>query len=95
VTINIISVGVGGQGLVLLSNIIGNACAEAKLNIITAETHGLAQRSGSISTHIRIGNDVHSTLIPYGEADVMVAMEAMEALRYCEYLKDGGTIILN
>jgi indolepyruvate ferredoxin oxidoreductase beta subunit len=95
VTYNIIAAGVGGQGLMLVSNIIGHACAQKGLSIKTAETHGLAQRSGSISTHIRIGGDVHSSLIPYGEADVMVAMEAMEALRDCEYIKDGGTIILN
>jgi len=95
VTYNIITVGVGGQGLMLLSNIIGQACAEMHLNIKTAETHGLAQRSGSISTHVRIGKNVLSPLIPYGEADVMVSMEAMEALRHCEYIADEGMIIIN
>ncbi|HMF30213.1 MAG TPA: 2-oxoacid:acceptor oxidoreductase family protein, partial [Candidatus Lokiarchaeia archaeon] len=71
-TYNIITCGVGGQGLMLLSNIIGNACVEAGLDIRTAETHGLAQRSGSIYTHVRIGTDILSPLIPYGEANVMV-----------------------
>ncbi len=94
-TMDIITVGVGGQGLMLLSHIIGAACADAKLDIKTAETHGLAQRSGSISTHVRIGAKIRSSLIPYGEAEVMVAMEALEALRHCEYIKEGGTIILN
>lgn len=87
--------GVGGQGLMLLSNVIGLACANSDLMIKTAETHGLAQRSGSIYTHIRVGEKVYSPLIPYGEADVLVAMEAIEALRNIEYLKKGGIVILN
>ncbi len=92
---NIITVGVGGQGLMLLSNIIGNACVDAGLSIRTAETHGLAQRSGSIYTHVRIGRKILSPLIPYGEANVMVAMEAIEALRNCEFLAKDATIIVN
>lgn len=87
--------GVGGQGLMLVSNILGLACAEFGLNIRTAETHGLAQRSGSIYTHIRIGDNVLSPLIPYGEADVLLGMEAIETIRFIEYLKFNGTIILN
>jgi indolepyruvate ferredoxin oxidoreductase beta subunit len=87
--------GVGGQGLMLVSNIIGLACAEYGLSIRTAETHGLAQRSGSIYTHIRIGKDVLSPLIPYGEADALLGMEAIETLRYIEFLKPNGVIILN
>ncbi len=94
-TYNIMTVGVGGQGLMLVSNIIGLTCAKIGLNIRTAETHGLAQRSGSIYTHIRIGDDVLSPLIPYGEADVLLGMEAIETLRYIEYLKPNGSIILN
>jgi indolepyruvate ferredoxin oxidoreductase beta subunit len=94
-TYNIMTCGVGGQGLMLVSNILGLACAEFGLNIRTAETHGLAQRSGSIYTHIRIGDEVYSPLIPYGEADVLLGMEAIETLRYIEYLKLNGTIILN
>lgn len=87
--------GVGGQGLMLVSNIIGLTCAEYGLNIRTAETHGLAQRSGSIYTHIRIGENVFSPLIPYGETDVLLGMEAIETLRYIEFLKPDGVIILN
>ena len=94
-TYNIMTCGVGGQGLMLVSNIIGLTCAEYGLNIRTAETHGLAQRSGSIYTHIRIGDDVFSPLIPYGEADVLLGMEAIESLRYIEFLKPNGVIILN
>lgn len=87
--------GVGGQGLMLVSNVIGIACAEFGMNIRTAETHGLAQRSGSIYTHIRIGEDVYSPLIPYGEADALLGMEAIETLRYVEFLKPNGVIIMN
>lgn len=87
--------GVGGQGLMLVSNVIGIACAEFGLNIRTAETHGLAQRSGSIYTHIRIGKEFYSPLIPYGEADALLGMEAIETLRYIEFLKPNGVIIVN
>jgi len=94
-TYNLMTSGVGGQGLMLVSNILGLTCAEFGLNIRTAETHGLAQRSGAIYTHIRIGDKVFSPLIPYGEADVLLGMETIETLRYIEFLKPNGTIILN
>ena len=96
-TYNIMTCGVGGQGLMLVSNIIGLACAEFGYKIRTAETHGLAQRSGSIYTHIRISkdDDIYSPLIPYGEADVLMSTEAIEALRNIEFLKYEGIIILN
>jgi indolepyruvate ferredoxin oxidoreductase beta subunit len=94
-TYNLMTCGVGGQGLMLVSNVIGIACAEFGLNIRTAETHGLAQRSGSIYTHIRIGEQVYSPLIPYGEADALLGMEAIETLRYIEFLKPSGIIIVN
>jgi indolepyruvate ferredoxin oxidoreductase beta subunit len=94
-TYNLMTCGVGGQGLMLVSNIIGIACAEYGLNIRTAETHGLAQRSGSIYTHIRIGEEVYSPLIPYGEADALLGMEAIETLRYIEFLKPNGVIVMN
>jgi indolepyruvate ferredoxin oxidoreductase beta subunit len=87
--------GVGGQGLMLVSNVIGITCAEFGLNIRTAETHGLAQRSGSIYTHLRIGKEAYSPLIPYGEADALLGMEAIESLRYIEFLKPNGVIIMN
>lgn len=94
-TYSIMTCGVGGQGLMLISNVIGLACAEFDLKIRTAETHGLAQRSGSIYTHIRIGDEVYSPLIPYGEADVLIGFEAIEALRNIEFLRPNRTILLN
>jgi len=87
--------GVGGQGLVLLSNVIGAACAAAGIRAITGEQHGLSQRSGSINVHMRIGDEVRSPLIPVGGADAILSLEALEALRYVEYLKPGGVVMMN
>jgi indolepyruvate ferredoxin oxidoreductase beta subunit len=91
---NILLSGVGGQGLMLLSAVLGEASVAAEVKVVTQEQHGLAQRSGSISAHIRLGN-AHSPMIPYGSADMIIAMEAMEALRYIEYLKKDGSIVMN
>jgi len=87
--------GVGGQGLVLLSNIMGAACAASGIRALTGEQHGLSQRSGSINVHMRIGEGMASPLIPIGGADAQLALEALEALRYVEYLKPGGVVLMN
>jgi indolepyruvate ferredoxin oxidoreductase beta subunit len=92
---DLVITGVGGQGIVMLSKVIGNGCAKAGLKAITGELHGLSQRSGTVYIHMRIGGENISPLIPYGEADAIVALEAMEALRYIEYLEDNGIIIVN
>ncbi len=91
--ISLIMPGVGGQGAVMLSNIIGLACARQGLPVKTGELHGLSQRSGSIVTHLRIGAEALSPIIPIGGADVIAAMELLEALRYIEFLKPGGLVI--
>jgi len=91
---NILLTGVGGQGLMLLSAIIGEASTMRGVKVVTQEQHGLAQRSGSISAHVRLG-DAYSPMVPIGEADMVIAMEATEALRYVEYLKPGGAVIMN
>ena len=93
-TYNILLTGVGGQGLMLLSAVLGKASVESGLEVVTQEQHGLAQRSGSISAHVRIG-EAYSPMVPYGSADMIIAMEAMEALRYIEYLKKDGIIVMN
>ncbi len=93
-TYNILLAGVGGQGLMLLTAILGEACVASDVPVVTQEQHGLAQRSGSISAHVRIG-DAFSPMIPYGSADMIIALEGMEALRYNEYLKKDGSIIMN
>jgi len=94
-SVNIFMSGVGGQGLVLMTSVIGNACVKSGKRTITGEMYGLSQRSGTVFVHIRIGEDVFSPLIPYGKADILIAMEAIEALRYIEYLKKNGTILMN
>ena len=86
--------GVGGQGAILASDIIGKAAVSAGLSIRAAETHGMAQRGGSVENHIRIGTDLGS-MIPKKGADLLLALEPMEAVRYLNYLKDGGIIIVN
>ncbi|MFW9834822.1 MAG: indolepyruvate oxidoreductase subunit beta [Candidatus Thorarchaeota archaeon] len=93
-TYNIMFAGVGGQGLMLLSAILGKAAVDSGLKVMTGEQHGLSQRQGSIYVHFRIGDPI-SPLIPYGKADMMIAMEATEALRYIEYLKEDGVVIMS
>jgi len=93
-TFNIMFCGVGGQGLMLLSAILGKAAVDSGLRVKTGEQHGLSQRQGSIYVHFRIGEPI-SPLIPYGRADMMIAMEASEALRYVEYLKEDGVVIMS
>jgi len=94
-SLNIFICGVGGQGLVLLTTVIGNACAKSGTKVITGEMYGLSQRSGAVSVHLRIGEDVFSPLIPYGEADIILSLEAIETLRYLEYLKKDGIVLMN
>ena len=86
--------GVGGQGAILASDIIGKAAVTAGLPIRAAETHGMAQRGGSVVNHIRVGKD-YGSMIPKKGADLMLALEPMEAVRYLDFLKDGGIIIVN
>jgi indolepyruvate ferredoxin oxidoreductase beta subunit len=94
-SLNIFICGVGGQGLVLLTTVIGNACAKSGMKVVTGEMYGLSQRSGAVSVHLRVGEDVFSPLIPYGEADIILSLEAIETLRYVEYLKKGGVVLMN
>jgi indolepyruvate ferredoxin oxidoreductase beta subunit len=94
-SLNVFICGVGGQGLVLLTTVIGNACAKSGVKIVTGEMYGLSQRSGAVSVHLRIGENVFSPLIPYGEADILLSLEAIETLRYLEYLKKDGVVLMN
>jgi indolepyruvate ferredoxin oxidoreductase beta subunit len=92
--IDLLITGVGGQGAILASDIIGKAAVISGLPIRAAETHGMAQRGGSVVNHIRLGTDLGS-MIPKKGADIMLALEPMEAVRYLDFLKDGGIIIVN
>ena len=94
-SLNIFMCGVGGQGLVLLTSVIGDACAKSGKKVITGEMYGLSQRSGTVFVHLRIGEDAFSPLIRYGDADIIIALEAIEALRYIEYLEKDGIILMN
>ncbi len=91
---DILIVGVGGQGTILASNILGEACLLEGKSVRGAETHGMAQRGGSVETHIRIGGK-YGPLISPGTADLIISFDLLEALRYSHFLKEGGTIITN
>ncbi|KKG05258.1 MULTISPECIES: indolepyruvate oxidoreductase subunit beta [Methanosarcina] len=92
--LDLLITGVGGQGAILASDIIGKAAVISGLPIRAAETHGMAQRGGSVVNHIRLGIDLGS-MIPRKGADIMLALEPMEAVRYLDFLKDGGVVIVN
>ncbi|MBE6614331.1 MAG: pyruvate ferredoxin oxidoreductase [Ruminococcaceae bacterium] len=92
---NILLCGVGGQGTVLASKILAKSAMERGETVHTAETIGMAQRGGSVVSHVRIGDDCHSPLISRGQADVILAFEAAEAVRNLTYLKDGGTVVVS
>jgi indolepyruvate ferredoxin oxidoreductase beta subunit len=93
--INVLIVGVGGQGVVLASQILSEAALLAGYDVKKSEVHGMSQRGGVVSSHIRIGQKVHSPLIPDGGADVILAFERAEALRWVHELKAGGAMIVN
>jgi len=92
---NILLVGVGGQGTILASKILSEGLAQAGYDVKMSEIHGMSQRGGNVSTQIRFGEKVYSPIVGKGEADVIVAFEKMEALRWIEYLKKGGKMVIN
>lgn len=94
-TKSILLVGVGGQGAILAGNILSTALLEAGYDVKVSEIHGMSQRGGSVSTQIRYGKKVHSPVIGRGQADILIAFEAMEALRYLEFLKPEGKVVVN
>ena len=91
---DILIVGIGGQGTVLASNVLGEACIIENRTVRSAETHGMAQRGGSVESHIRIDGK-HGSLIVPGTADLLIAFDLLEALRYRHYLPAGGRLIVN
>ena len=94
-TTNIMIVGVGGQGSLLASKLLGNLLVDEGYDVKVSEVHGMSQRGGSVVTYVRFGEKVYSPIIDKGEADFIVAFEKIEAARYAEYLKEGGKIIVN
>ncbi|MBE6768827.1 MAG: pyruvate ferredoxin oxidoreductase [Ruminococcaceae bacterium] len=91
---NVLLAGVGGQGTVLASRLIAAAALAHGETAHTAETIGMAQRGGSVVSHVRIGEGAHSPLIPHGTADVLIGFEPAEAVRALPYLKAGGTAVV-
>ena len=93
---NILIVGVGGQGTLLASVLLGNLALAKGFDVKLSEVHGMAQRGGSVVTHVKISEDtVNSPLIEEGDADVIIAFEELEAYRWLPYLKKGGTMYVN
>ena len=92
---NIMIVGVGGQGSLLASKLLGNLLTDEGYDVKVSEVHGMSQRGGSVVTYVRYGEKVYSPIIDKGEADFIVAFEKIEAARYAPFLKEGGKIIVN
>lgn len=92
---NILICGVGGQGTVLAAKVLSQAAISGGEHVLSAETIGMAQRGGSVTSHVRIGEGIFSPLIPKGQADIIISFEAAEAVRNIEYLKADGTVIVN
>lgn len=92
---NIILCGVGGQGTVLASKLLAYAAMAKKLNVMSAETIGMAQKGGSVFSYLRIGNNIYSPMIGKGEADIIIGFEPAEVVRMLPYLKKDGFVIVN
>ena len=94
-TTSIMIVGVGGQGTLLASKVLGQALVSLDYDVKVSEVHGMSQRGGSVVTYVRYGSEVHSPIVDLGEADYMLAFEPLEAARYLPWLKNTGVIITN
>ncbi len=94
-TKNIMIVGVGGQGTLLASKMLGYVLLKQGYDVKVSEVHGMSQRGGSVVTYVRYGEKVYSPVIDKGEADIIVSFEQLEAARWLEYLKPGGLVITN
>ena len=94
-TKNIMIVGVGGQGTLLASRILGNTVISKGYDVKVSEVHGMSQRGGSVVTYVKYGEKVYSPIIDEGEADIILAFELLEAYRALPYLKEGGKMIVN
>ena len=94
-TKNIMIVGVGGQGTLLTSRILGGLAIAGGYDVKLSEVHGMAQRGGSVETFVRYGDSVYEPIVEEGQADVIIAFEKLEALRYAHFLKPDGALIVN
>ena len=94
-TKNIMIVGVGGQGTLLTSRILGGLAIDAGYDVKLSEVHGMAQRGGSVVTFVRYGENVHEPIVEEGQADIIIAFEKLEAMRYAHFLKKDGVLVVN
>ncbi len=94
-TMNVLLAGVGGQGVVLASYVLSQVAMSEGYDVKQSEVHGMAQRGGSVVSHFRFGDKVWSPLVVQGTADLLMAFEALEALRYLNWLKPGGELVYN
>jgi indolepyruvate ferredoxin oxidoreductase, beta subunit len=92
---SILIVGVGGQGTILVGKILSQGLVDAGYDVKMSEVHGMSQRGGSVSTQVRFGKKVYSPIMELGSADFIVAFETLEGMRWLEYLKPSGKLILN
>ena len=92
---SIMIVGVGGQGTLLASRILGNVAIKQGFDVKVSEVHGMSQRGGSVVTYVRYGEKVYAPIIDKGGADIILAFEQLEAYRYLDYLKNDGKLIVN
>jgi len=92
---NILMTGVGGQGIILASDILSEVMMRAGKDVKKSEIHGMAQRGGSVMSHVRFSDKVFSPIIPYGECDILISFEELEAARYLPYLKKDSKVIIN
>lgn len=94
-TKSIMIVGVGGQGTLLASRVLGNVLLTQGYDVKVSEVHGMSQRGGSVVTYIKYGKEVYSPVIEKGQADIILSFEALESARWVSYLKKGGKLIMN
>jgi indolepyruvate ferredoxin oxidoreductase beta subunit len=92
---NVLIVGVGGQGTLLASRVLGNVALRQNYDVKVSEVHGMSQRGGSVVTYVKMGEKVYSPIIEKGEADIVIAFEQLEALRWVEYLKEDSKLLVN
>jgi indolepyruvate ferredoxin oxidoreductase beta subunit len=94
-TMNVLLTGVGGQGVVLASFVLSHVAMSEGYNVKQSEVHGMAQRGGSVTSHFRFGDKIWSPLVSPGTADILMAFEALEGLRYVNWLRPGGLLVYN
>ncbi len=92
---NVLLVGVGGQGTILASKILSNVLVQENYDVKMNEIHGMSQRGGSVITHVRYGDKIYAPTVDIGQADMILAFEELEAMRYINYLKSEGCMIVN